>query len=306
MTATIQVANSDNAVQLAEFWLKLNGQLYPNSATNITLPPRKNVNEPGYDLATITFVGTSTAPNDYVQIFWQGTHAGVYLEERPSNDIPETPSAILAITQVTYNQLGPTGPTGPTGATPTAPLTLTQSSNNANYPLTISSANEQGGGAGWSDILKITNSKAGVSNPHKHIRMNGTGGLEIVNSAYSDTIFYLADNGNLSELGTVNGATLEDTGWTAVTSFFNGYSGSGSPAYRRINNVVYLRGRVSGGGANSLAFNLPSGYRPAVDTVIAVQQFGTSNINYVTVNPDGNVVPNGTAAWLSGVIFPIG
>jgi hypothetical protein len=97
-----------------------------------------------------------------------------------------------------------------------------------------------------------------------------------------------------------------DTGWTAVTSFFNSYTGSGSPAYRKINNVVYLRGRVSGGGANSLAFNLPAGYRPAVDTVFAVQQFGTGDINYVTVNPDGNVVPNGTAAWLSGVIFPIG
>jgi hypothetical protein len=177
---------------------------------------------------------------------------------------------------------------------------------NSNYPLTISSANEQSGGAGYADILKLVNSKAGATNPNKHIRINTTGGLEIVNSAYSDTIFFLADNGNLSELGTVNGATLGDTGWTAITSFFNGYSGSGSPAYRKINNVVYLRGRVSGGGAGALAFNLPSGYRPAVDTVIAVQQFGTGDINYVTVNPDGNVVPNGTAAWLSGIIFPIG
>jgi hypothetical protein len=186
------------------------------------------------------------------------------------------------------------------------PLSLTQSSNNANYPLTISSANEQSGGTGYSDILKLTNSKAGATSPNKYIRMNATGGLEIVNSAYSDTIFFLADNGNLSELGTVNGATLEDTGWTTLSSFYNSYSGSGSPAYRKINNVVYLRGRVSGGTANTTAFNLPSGYRPAVDTVIAVQQFGTGNINYVTVNPDGNVIPNATAAWLSSVIFPVG
>jgi hypothetical protein len=64
-----------------------------------------------------------------------------------------------------------------------------------------------------------------------------------------------------------------------------------SIAYRKINNVVYLRGRVSGGGANSLAFNLPSGYRPAVEMVFAVQQFGTANINYITVNTDGNVDP---------------
>jgi hypothetical protein len=192
------------------------------------------------------------------------------------------------------------------GLSTLAPLTLSQSSNNANYPLTISSANEQSGGTGYSDILKLTNSKAGATSPNKYIRMNATGGLEIVNSAYSDTIFFLADNGNLSELGTVNGATLEDTGWTTLSSFSNSYSGSGSPAYRKINNVVYLRGRVSGGTANTTAFNLPSGYRPAVDTVIAVQQFGTGNINYITVQPDGNVIPNGTAAWLSNVIFPVG
>ena len=99
---------------------------------------------------------------------------------------------------------------------------------------------------------------------------------------------------------------LEDTGWTTLSSFSNSYSGSGSPAYRKINNVVYLRGRVSGGTANTTAFNLPSGYRPAVDTVFPVQQFGTGNINYITVLPDGNVVPNETAAWLSSVIFPVG
>jgi hypothetical protein len=99
---------------------------------------------------------------------------------------------------------------------------------------------------------------------------------------------------------------LEDTGWVTISSFSNSYSGSGSPAYRKINNVVYLRGRVSGGTANTTAFNLPSGYRPAVDTVITVQQFGTGNVNYVTVNPDGNVIPNATAAWLSSIIFPVG
>jgi len=125
MTATIQVANSGVAVESAEFWLKLNNQVYPSSGTNITLPPRKNSSEPGYDLATVTFVGTSTAPNDFVQIFWKASNTTVYLEQRPSNEIPETPSAILAITQVTYTQLGPTGATGTAGATgPTGPQGL--------------------------------------------------------------------------------------------------------------------------------------------------------------------------------------
>jgi hypothetical protein len=132
------------------------------------------------------------------------------------------------------------------------------------------------------------------------------GNLEIVNSAYTATIFAVSDGGNVNASGTYNGASLGDTGWTNVTSFFNGYSGGGNIAYRKINNVVYLRGRVSDGGANSLAFNLPAGYRPSVDMVFPVQQFGTSNINYISINSDGNVTPNGTAAWLSGVIFPTG
>jgi hypothetical protein len=216
--------------------------------------------------------------------------------------IPAGPTGPTGATGAT----GPNGATGPTGPSPAAPFTITQSSNNANYPLTISSANEQGGGTGYSDILKLTNSKSGATNINKHFRLTDGGNLEIINSAYSATIFSLGNDGAITAVSTYNGATIGDTGWIALSSFSNSYSGSGSPAYRKINNVVYLRGRVSNGTANTAAFNLPSGYRPAVDTVFAVQQFGTSNINYITVQPDGNVVPNGTAAWLSGVIFPIG
>jgi hypothetical protein len=118
MTATIQVANSDNAVQSAEFWLKLNGQIYPSSTTNATLAPRKNSEQPSHDLMTINFVGTSTAPNDYVQIFWKGTHQGVYLDRIASNDIPESPSIVLAISQVSYQGIqGVQGSTGAQGST---------------------------------------------------------------------------------------------------------------------------------------------------------------------------------------------
>jgi hypothetical protein len=208
--------------------------------------------------------------------------------------------------QGTQGVQGTVGIQGTSGATASAPLTLTQTSNNANYPLTISSANEQSGGTGYSDILKLVNSKSGATNINKHIRINSTGGLEIVNSAYSDTIFYLADNGNLSELGTVNGATLEDTGWISVTSFNNSFTGA-SVAYRKINNVVHLRGRISGGTAGAGAFVLPVGYRPStIEVVIPTQTYGTSNINYTAVGNDGNVVPNASSAWLSSISFPVG
>jgi hypothetical protein len=97
---------------------------------------------------------------------------------------------------------------------------------------------------------------------------------------------------------------VADSGWTAVTSFTNSFSGT-SVAYRKINNVVYLRGNLTGGTAESTAFNLPADYRPAVDIVIPVQKFGTTDLSYVTVYTNGNVTPNSTAAWLSSIVFPV-
>ena len=213
---------------------------------------------------------------------------------------------------------GPTGPTGPTGAagstgatgatgpSASAPLSLTQSSNNANYPLTISSANQQAGGAGYSDIFKLINSKSGATNINKHIRLSDAGTLEIINSAYTASIFALDNGGALTNLSSVNGATIGDTGWTTVSSFTNGFSSVATVAYRRINNVVYLRGNLQGGTANTGAFVLPSGYRPIANVVFPVQQYGTGSINYVTIGSDGVVLMNASSGWLSGVIFPVG
>jgi hypothetical protein len=181
------------------------------------------------------------------------------------------------------------------------PVSITQSSNSANYPLTISSANEQGGGSGFSDIIKIINSKSGATNINKHFRMNSSGTLEIINSAYTASIFSVSDD------GTVTSSNLGETGWSTVGSFSNSFvSGGNAPGYRRLNNVVYLRGNISSGTAGQTAFTLPSGYRPATDFVIPVQKFGTSDISYITVYTDGRVVPNSTAGWLTGIHFPVG
>jgi hypothetical protein len=97
---------------------------------------------------------------------------------------------------------------------------------------------------------------------------------------------------------------VADSGWTAVTSFTNDFSGT-SVAYRKINNVVYLRGNLTGGTAESAAFNLPADYRPAVDVIVPVQKFGTTDLSYVTVYTNGNVTPNSTAAWLTSIVFPV-
>jgi len=254
----------------------------------------------GAETGDVWFDPSSGTMFVYYDSFWLEASSSALGETGPAGATGATGST--GVTGAT----GSTGATGPTGADAAAPLTLTQSSNSASYPLTISSANEQGGGAGWSDMVKLINSKSGATNSSKYIRMNATGGLEIVNNAYSATIFALSDAGVISTGGTINSATIEDTGWTTVSSFANGFSASTAVAYRRINNVVYMRGNVTGGTAGAGAFVLPSGYRPSTTTVVPVQKFGTPDITYVTVGVDGVVAPNSTSGWLSSVIFPVG
>lgn len=188
---------------------------------------------------------------------------------------------------------------------PTITMASFASASNSVDPVTISSANGHGG-TGFAGIMTVENTTSGATNTKKFLRMTSGGAIEFVNNAYSQTIFSLSDEGNLGISGVMNGATLGDTGWQSVSSFSNGYSAPTAVAYRRINNVVYMRGNVYNGTANTTAFTLPTGYRPSVDVVVPVQQYGTGNINYVTVSTSGTVTPNGTAAWLSSVVFPIG
>ena len=111
----------------------------------------------------------------------------------------------------------------------------------------------------------------------------------------------------LSVSGTVTGSNLSgDSGWINPT-LGNSFSvaGGNTVSYRLLNNVVYLRGALTGGTAGASAFTLPVGYRPAAASNFANQIYGTGTFCYITVNADGTVVPNNSAAWLSSCIFPI-
>lgn len=77
------------------------------------------------------------------------------------------------------------------GATPTG------------YPLIINSSNTEGG-SGYSDFLKVTNKTAGATANNKSFRLNSTGAIEIINSAYSATILSLTDTGGLSVPGPIS------------------------------------------------------------------------------------------------------
>jgi hypothetical protein len=97
-------------------------------------------------------------------------------------------------------------------------------------------------------------------------------------------------------------AAVSDSGWVSVTSFDNSFVGN-NVAYRKLNGVVFLRGNVSAGTGETVAFTLPVGYRPAVEHVVLVQKYGTPDATYVTINTSGGVIPHDASAWLSAVVF---
>jgi hypothetical protein len=69
------------------------------------------------------------------------------------------------------------------------------------------------GGAGYHDFLRVTSTAGGATNISKHFRLDSTGNLQIINSAYSSTLLTLTDAGHLSIGGnlTVNGQVNNPT-----------------------------------------------------------------------------------------------
>jgi hypothetical protein len=60
------------------------------------------------------------------------------------------------------------------------------------------------GGTGYLDFLVARNTSGGATNPYKWFRLNSTGGLEIINSAYTTNLFNLSDAGALSIPGPIS------------------------------------------------------------------------------------------------------
>jgi len=108
------------------------------------------------------------------------------------------------------------------------------------------------GGAGYHDFLLITN-QGGGTNPNKTFRLNSTGGLEIINSAYSNNIFTLTDAGVLTvpqisasgSTGT-SGQVLSSTGSGLQWVASGGFSGGAVPNQTTFaSNIVAASGTAS-------------------------------------------------------------
>lgn len=88
-----------------------------------------------------------------------------------------------------------------------------------------------------------------------------------------------------------------DTAWTAATlqnSWVNYGSGYETAAYRRVGDMVQLRGLIKNGSLNVPLMTLPVGFRPPQKLLCIVKDSGTVP-SRVDVDPSGTVVPGSEA-----------
>lgn len=99
----------------------------------------------------------------------------------------------------------------------------------------------------------------------------------------------------------LNSGKVGDTGWINL-ALLNSWVTSGglTPGYRKLNGVVYLRGRISGGSGTP--FTLPAGYRPGQDTRVnlADGSTGIANSACVITTAGAATVTSSTAPNLGG------
>ena len=142
------------------------------------------------------------------------------------------------------------------------------------------------GGAGYHDFLLATN-LGGGTNINKWFRLNSTGGIEIINSAYTTNIFTLTDGGTLTvpaisaggSIGT-NGQVLSSTGSGLQWVASGGFSGGSV-----LNQTTFASNVVAASGTVSTS--------TTTGALVVVGGVGITGNIYLS----GNVVSSSTGAW---------
>jgi hypothetical protein len=119
----------------------------------------------------------------------------------------------------TFDNTGKLTAPGPISAVGNATITYTPATA-VGAGISINAANTQGG-TGYADFLQATNTSDGATNPNKSFRLSSTGGLEVINSAYSATILSLTDAGGLSVPGPVSVAGKQAVNGPAFRAYIS-------------------------------------------------------------------------------------
>ena len=97
-----QLVNTDNEQHNVKIWFRINGTDVPDSATDITVPARKNSNINGYAVAAWNIFLEMNA-SQYAQIVWLPSSTLVTVEAIPASvspAVPAIPSVIATMHQV--------------------------------------------------------------------------------------------------------------------------------------------------------------------------------------------------------------
>jgi len=152
------------------------------------------------------------------------------------------------------------------------------------------------GGTNYIDFIKVTNNVAGATNPSKSFRLNNNGNFEIVNSAYSNTIYSLDNDGNQVLGGGLNVATSTVLGTvgervslsSAGTGVVNFDAGS--------NSIFYVNGPA--GNITASFTNVTTTDSRATSITVILSQSATARIvNAVQINSTSS-----TINWANGVV----
>jgi hypothetical protein len=140
------------------------------------------------------------------------------------------------------------------------------------------------------------------------IKIDNIQGTPVISHAANLDLWYLEDLGPVSSSPPPLPAIPQ--AWTAP-AFLNGWGNFGSgyaPAgYRKIGDIVSLRGLVSGGTVGQPVFVLPVGFRPAHNNIFAVDGYNHIHCT-LDINVNGNTTfGNGsnTHISMSGVSFSV-
>jgi len=172
---------------------------------------------------------------------------------------------------------------------------INPTSSNAGQAIWVSGSNTLGG-ANYIDFIKVTNNVAGATTPSKTFRLNNNGAFELVNSAYSSTIYSLDDSGNQVLGGGLNVATSTVLG-TVGERISLSSAGTGVVTYDvGSNSIFYVNGPAGNITANFT--NVTTTNSRATSVTVILSQSATARIvNAVQINSTSS-----TINWANGVV----
>ena len=154
------------------------------------------------------------------------------------------------------------------------------------------------GGTGYTDFIRVTNNSAGATNATKTIRVNNTGGIEFLNSAYTAQTLTLGDNGILS----IGGGNVATTSSNDATANYLNFGNNNSQIYDDGNMHIHSRsaGQVmwinTNGGQLNLLTQSPTS-SGGIGSGIAIAT-GTLN-GYVSINTGKTVTTSANYGYLT-------